>query len=132
MKSLSDCAILVVDDTEANIDILLEALGDDYDVMVAMDGEDALEMVAEETPDLVLLDVMMPGMNGFEVCQKLKASPDTTDIAVIFLSGRSEKEDMDRGQELGAIDYIIKPFDIQDVRDRVKTHLTNILGSSPD
>ena len=127
MKSLCDCNVLIVDDTETNVDMLVEALGDDYEVMVAMDGEDALEMAAEEPQDLILLDVMMPGMDGFEVCEKLKLSPETASIPVIFMTGKTDKEDRDRGMALGAIDYIFKPFDIVDVQTRIKAHLTKII-----
>ena len=74
MKELSDCSVLVVDDNEVNVDILVDALGDIYDVSVAMDGLAALEAVAENPPDLILLDVMMPGMDGYEVCEKLKSN----------------------------------------------------------
>ena len=127
MTDLSKCKVLVVDDTEANIDLLVEALGDDYELMVAMEGEETLEMVLEEPPDLILLDIMMPGMDGFEVCEKLKTIPATAQIPFIFLSGKSDKEDIDKGMELGALDYIIKPFDLTDVQDRVRKHLKNIL-----
>ena len=127
MKSLSDCNILVVDDTETNIDMLVEALGDDYEVMVAMDGEDALQMAKEEPPDLILLDVMMPGIDGFEVCEILKSSSETNSIPVIFMTGKTDKEDRDKGMQLGAIDYIFKPFDILDVQTRIKAHLTKII-----
>ena len=128
MKELSDCIILVVDDTEANVDILVDSLGDDYDVMVAMDGEEALEMVAEERPDLILLDIMMPGMDGFKVCEQLKSHPSTCDIPIIFLTGKTDPADQDRGMQLGAMDYIFKPFDIPDVQERVKKHLTQIVS----
>ncbi|MCG8614895.1 MAG: response regulator [Desulfobacterales bacterium] len=130
MKDLSDCVVLVVDDTEANVDMLVEALGDDYDVMVAMDGEETLEMVEEERPDLILLDIMMPVMDGFEVCERLKADEATRDIPVIFLTGKADPEDKEKGMALGAIDYIIKPFDIPDVQARVKTHLEKIAGQA--
>lgn len=131
MKDLADCIVLVVDDTEANIDMLVEALGDDYEVMVAMDGEDALEMVEEEPPDLILMDIMMPGMDGFEACEKLKSDPATSGIPVIFLTGMTDQADKDRGMKLGAIDYIFKPFDLPDVQERVKTHLTAIIENTP-
>ena len=72
MKDLSECTVLIVDDTETNIDILLDTLGEDYDIAVAMDGESALEAVEEEPPDLILLDIMMPDIDGFEVCKQLK------------------------------------------------------------
>ncbi len=127
MKELSDCVVLVVDDTEANVDMLVESLGDDYDVMVAMDGEETLEMVEEERPDLILLDIMMPGMDGFEVCEQLKSDTATRDIPVIFLTGMTDQADREKAMALGAIDYIIKPFDIPDVQERVKKHLEQII-----
>jgi len=124
MTDLSECKVLVVDDTEANVDILVETLGSDYDVSVAMDGETALEDIADEKPDLILLDIMMPGMDGYEVCQRLKANRKTRDIPIIFLTAKSEVGDETKGLELGAVDYIVKPFSPQIVEARVKTHLT--------
>ncbi len=115
--------ILVVDDEETNIDILLEALGEDYDVSVAMDGEGALENVEEEQPDLILLDVMMPGMDGYEVCQKLKADSNTSQIPIIFISGKDSVEEKNKGLESGAVDYITKPFNASQVLDTVKKHI---------
>lgn len=128
MKDVSQCIVLVVDDTETNVEILLEALGDICEVMVAVDGEDALETAAQERPDLILLDILMPDMDGFEVCEKLKADAATTDIPVVFLTGMSDSADRERGMALGALDYILKPFDIPDVRDRVRDHLEKIAG----
>jgi DNA-binding response OmpR family regulator len=115
--------VLVVDDTEANIDILVETLGDDYEVSVALDGREALEMVAEERPGLILLDVMMPEMDGYEVCRRLKADEATQDIPVLFITALSEAEDEARGLGLGAIDYITKPFNPAIVKARVRNHL---------
>ena len=111
--------VLVVDDTESNIDILVEALGDDYEVSVAMDGEEALEVVGDEPPDLILLDIMMPGMDGLEVCRQLKAETATRDIPVIFVTAMDEGGDMDKGLELGATDYITKPLDPREVHCKV-------------
>jgi putative two-component system response regulator len=116
--------ILVVDDTETNVDILVEALDSDYDVSVAMDGPGALEFVDEQVPDLILLDIMMPGMNGYEVIQKLKNDRKSMDIPVIFLSALTELKNKTKGFELGAVDYITKPFEIMEVKARVNTHLT--------
>jgi two-component system, sensor histidine kinase and response regulator len=124
MDNLSNCTLLIVDDTEANIDILVESLGDDYELSVAMDGESALEIVNEDKPDLVLLDIMMPGMDGYEVCSALKANPDTNEIPIIFLTAATNIESKTKGFELGAVDYITKPFEIQEVKSRVKTHLS--------
>ncbi len=98
--------ILIVDDTETNIDILSNVLEESYDVSVAMDGESALELVHTDPPDLILLDIMMPGMDGYEVCRRLKADEKTKDIPIIFVTAMGEIEDETKGFELGALDYI--------------------------
>ncbi len=123
MKYLSECTILIVDDSELNIDILVEALGNDYDVSVAMDGESALDSVSDDLPDLILLDIMMPGIDGYTVCERLKESEETKNIPVIFLTAMTEEKDETRGLELGAIDYITKPINPSIVRARVKNNL---------
>ena len=123
MKELSDCTVLVVDDTEANVDILVDTLGESYDVSVAMDGQTALEAVAEDPPDLILLDVMMPGMDGYEVCERLKANKKTRGIPVIFVTAKVEVADEIRGFGSGAVDYITKPISPPVVKARVATHL---------
>ncbi len=116
--------ILLVDDTPANIQIALAILKDLYQVRVATNGARALELAAvEPVPDLVLLDVVMPGIDGFEVCTRLKASPATRDIPVIFLTGQTEIEDETRGFEVGGVDYIHKPFSPAVMKARVHTHL---------
>lgn len=116
--------ILVVDDTPANIQIALAILKDLYQVKVATNGAKALELAAAEpAPDLILLDVMMPGMDGFEVCTHLKATSATRDIPVIFVTGQTEIEDETRGFEVGGVDYIHKPFSPAVVKARVHTHL---------
>lgn len=112
-------SVLVVDDTETNIDILVDTLGDDYDVRVALDGEEALENVAHEKPDLILLDIMMPGMDGYAVCEQLKKDPATRDIPIIFLTAMTEEENEAKGLELGAVDYVTKPFSPALVKARV-------------
>jgi len=124
MSELSNMRIMVVDDTEANIDILVETLADDYKVSVAMDGESALEDIKINIPDLILLDVMMPDMDGYEVCRHLKADPQTRDIPIIFVTAKSEESDETKGLDMGAVDYITKPFSPPIVQARVKTHLT--------
>ncbi len=125
MSDLSECTLLVVDDTATNIDILVETLsGITNDIAVAMDGASALEIAQESPPDLILLDIMMPGMDGYEVCRCLKAAPTLRDIPVIFVTAMSEIENKTQGFELGAVDYITKPFEVVEVRARVKTHLT--------
>ena len=96
--------ILIVDDTPANLDVLVEILKPDYRTKVAISGEKALELVlAVAPPDLILLDIMMPGMSGYEVCQRLKANPTTRNIPVIFVTAMSEVEDETRGLELGGL-----------------------------
>ena len=91
MRQVSSGTVMIVDDTETNIDILVEALGGDFDLRVAMDGETALEAIADEPPDLILLDIMMPGMDGYEVCSRLKSAPETRDIPVVFLTAIDRK-----------------------------------------
>ncbi|SLM28306.1 putative Stage II sporulation E [Desulfamplus magnetovallimortis] len=120
---LSDFIVMIVDDTETNIDVLVDTLGDYYDVRVAMDGETALEDIEEEKPDLILLDIMMPGMDGYQVCEKLKSNPETSNIPVIFLTAMSEVQDEARGLALGAVDYVIKPFSPALVKARVKNQI---------
>lgn len=115
--------ILVVDDTPANIDLLVEILKDDYQVKAAVDGERALQSVEADPPDLILLDVMMPGMDGYEVCQRLKADEQTRDIPVIFVTAKSDTEDETRGLDLGAVDYVTKPVSAPIVRARIRNHL---------
>lgn len=115
--------ILIVDDTEMNLRILISALGDVYDVSVATDGFSAFELLEEELPDLILLDIMMPGMNGYEVCERLKADPRTAYIPIIFLTALTEIKAKSKGFEVGAVDYITKPFDIVEVKARVNTHV---------
>jgi len=115
--------ILIVDDTEVNIDILVEFLGDTYDVSTAPDGFAALESVAANPPDLILLDIMMPGLDGFGVCAKLKGDAATSDIPIIFVTTLSDMATESRGFDLGAADFITKPFSSAVVRARVKNHL---------
>jgi len=115
--------ILIVEDARANIDLLLGTFGDQYTVSVALDGQSALKIVETVNPDLILLDVMMPGMDGFEVCAKLKDNPATRDIPVIFLTGLNEDVDEEKGLRLGAADYITKPFHPGVVKARVRNHL---------
>ena len=116
--------ILVVDDMPENLILMSSLLKDDYKVKVANGGEKALKIaVSDSPPDLILLDVMMPGMDGYEVCRRLKCDPGTMNIPVIFLTARSEVEDEKKGLELGAVDYITKPISPPIVMARVKNHL---------
>jgi sigma-B regulation protein RsbU (phosphoserine phosphatase) len=117
-------SILIVDDTPINLGVISGALKDSYRTKVATNGEKALSIASgEEKPDLILLDVMMPGMDGYEVCRRLKANPDTRDIPVIFLTGQTGTDDETKGFEVGAVDYIHKPFSEAVVKARVRTHL---------
>src|SRR6185295_6695973 len=117
--------VLVVDDAPANIRLVNEILHKTYTVRVATNGAKALELATGSPhPDLILLDVVMPGMDGYEVCTHLKSDPATRDIPVIFLTGQTEITDETRGFETGAVDYIHKPFSAAVVAARVRTHLT--------
>jgi DNA-binding response OmpR family regulator len=129
MKELSNCTVLVVDDTEANIDILVAALDSEYEISVAMDGESTLEIVNTDPPDLILLDIMMPGIDGYEVCSRLKSKPETRGIPIIFITAMDEIENKTKGLELGAVDYITKPFETMEVKARVKTHLSLMIAN---
>jgi serine phosphatase RsbU (regulator of sigma subunit) len=116
--------ILVVDDTPLNISVITGALKDTYRTKVATSGAKALAIAAgSEKPDLILLDVMMPEMDGYEVCRRLKADPATREIPVIFLTAQTEAEDETRGFQAGAVDYVHKPFSPAVVKARVHTHL---------
>ncbi len=116
--------ILIVDDEFANINILVEILKSDYRIAVAKNGKEALKLaISNHPPDLVLLDIMMPEIDGYEVCERLKSSAGTSDIPVIFITARGLEEDETRGFEAGAVDYITKPVKPGIVRSRVKTHL---------
>jgi CheY-like chemotaxis protein len=116
--------ILIVDDMPANIKILGQLLRVQYDVRIATGGEKALAVAGSDSPpDLVLLDIMMPGMDGYEVCRRLKTDSRLKDIPVIFITAKGEVEDETKGFEIGAVDYIIKPFSPSIVMARVRTHL---------
>jgi putative two-component system response regulator len=116
--------VLVVDDTPDNLSLMSALLKDQYKVKVANNGEKALKIVqGDSPPDLILLDIMMPGLSGYDVCQQLKADPDTRDIPIIFLTAMTAIEDEKRGLELGAVDYITKPISPPIVLARVDTHL---------
>jgi putative two-component system response regulator len=116
--------VLIVDDTPDNIALMSSLLKGIYHTKVAIDGEKALQIVFSGDPvDLILLDIMMPGIDGYEVCRRLKADPRSAEIPVIFLTARTETEDEQKGFELGAVDFIIKPVSPPLVTARVKTHL---------
>ena len=116
--------ILVVDDVASNVQILGEVLMEDYNVVAATDGETALVLAAQdEKPDLIILDVLMNDLNGYDVCTRLKANAATRHIPVIFVTELNDEINEERGLELGAVDYIQKPFSPAVVRARVKIHL---------
>lgn len=117
--------VLIVDDTPANVALLAESLGNHgLSVMVAQDGEEAVERAQFALPDLILLDVMMPGQGGFETCRRLKASPETRDIPVIFMTALSDISDKMTAYSVGGVDYVTKPFHTDEVLARVNAHLT--------
>ncbi|MBF4989027.1 two-component system response regulator [Methylophilus sp. 14] len=116
--------ILIVDDEPLNLKVLKQVLQDNYRLSFAKNGMDALELVKKEKPSLILLDVMMPGMTGFEVCRQLKSDPETNTIPVIFVTALAEEADESEGFAVGGVDYINKPISPALVRARVKTHLS--------
>jgi len=116
--------ILIVDDTETNIDILLELLGNEYDILVALDGEGALEIVHEDSKiDLILLDIMMPNMDGYEVCSILKKNENSQDIPVIFITAKTDEDSIEKAYDVGGIDYITKPFKPRELLARIRTQI---------
>ena len=123
MKNLSDCRVLLVDDAKANLDILVEGLKADHKLSLAMNGEMALQIAARTPPDLVLLDIMMPGMDGYEVCRRMREMPETADVPIMFLSSLEEVRNKTRGFEAGANDYLTKPFEMLEVKARVRSLL---------
>ena len=122
MNKPPNTRILVVDDEPQNIRLLqIRLQADGYTVLAANSGQEALELVQAEAPDLILLDIMMPGMNGFEVCQQLRAEESTQFIPVVMVTALAEKEDRIRAIEAGADDFISKPFDSHEVLARVRS-----------
>jgi putative two-component system response regulator len=115
--------VLIVDDNATNIDLLVNTLKDEYRLGIAKRGATALEYAAKYHPDLVLLDIMMPEMDGYEVCARLKTAPDTGSIPIIFITAMSETVNKTKGFALGAVDYITKPFHAAEVKARVQAHL---------
>lgn len=115
--------ILIVEDNVTNVEILLNSLKDNYTVRVAVDGERALKTIDRRIPDLVLLDVMLPGMDGFELCQRLKGDSRTRHVPVIFLTGCCTPQDRLLGFNAGGSDFLTKPFDMAEVKTRIRQHL---------
>lgn len=123
-REIKPQTVLIVDDEPANISLLNEVLKTDYRIMVAKDGKRAL-LVAQSNPppDLILLDIVMPELDGYEVLKRLKADEDTKNIPIIFVTSKDKDEDETKGLEMGAVDYIHKPFNPTVVKARVKAHL---------
>lgn len=120
--------ILIVDDVPANIESLAAVFLDDYELTITTNGQDAVEIAVSEHPDLILLDIIMPKMNGYEVCETLKRNPITQDIPIIFITAKGDEQDEAKGLALGAVDYIPKPFSPAIVKARVKNHLELVMA----
>ncbi len=125
IKDIKDSVILVVDDNPTNLGVLFDYLDSfGFEVLLVQDGEKALKVFESDCPDIILLDIIMPGSDGFEICRRLKANDRTKDIPVIFMSALTEMIDKIKGFEMGAVDYITKPFQQEEVLARLKAHLT--------
>ena len=120
---INEKTILIVDDTELNIEVLMELLDDEYDLLAATNGEDALEMLEDEKVDLILLDIMMPNMDGYEVCKRLKSNANTKDIPVLFITAKTDEDSIAMAYDVGGIDYITKPFMAREVQSRISSHI---------
>src|SRR5215470_18071671 len=123
MKNLSECRVLLVDDAKANLDILVEGLKSEHKLSLALNGPMALQIAARMPPDFVLLDIVMPGLDGYEVCRRLRQMPETAEVPIMFLSSLEEVQSKTRGFEAGANDYLTKPFDMLEVKARVRSLL---------
>jgi sigma-B regulation protein RsbU (phosphoserine phosphatase) len=123
VKDLSESRVLIVDDVKDNIDVLVEALRGEYKLSVALDGAAALRSVEKSPPDLVLLDIMMPGLDGYEVCRQLRARESTREVPVMFLSALEDVRNKTQGFEVGGTDYLTKPFEVLEVKARVRSLL---------
>ncbi len=116
--------LLIIDDIETNVNTLMELLDDKYDILASLDGQSGLELAQEEKIDLILLDIMMPGIDGFEVCRRLKSNPRTQDIPVIFITADNHESSIEKAYDIGGVDYITKPFKAREVLSRINTHLS--------
>jgi putative two-component system response regulator len=117
--------ILIIDDDPLNLKLLKARLAlEGYETITAANGEEGLQKCLREKPDLILLDIMMPGISGFDVCGKLKALPETRSIPILFITSLSSPEDRKRGFAVGAADYITKPLDMKTLRNSVRNHLS--------
>ncbi|MBT4092134.1 MAG: response regulator [Deltaproteobacteria bacterium] len=125
----SDFKVLIVDDDSMNIDILKDDLEEEYIVDSADSGEDALELIPDFMPDVVLLDIMMSGIDGYEVCRRIRANTLYDNMKIILISGRAMDDERQKGFEVGADDYITKPFDVDDVEAKI-LHLRQLKAQS--
>lgn len=119
---MEDKTILIVDDTKENVDILMGLL-DGFDLLVALDGETAVDIALEESVDLILMDIMMPGIDGFKTCAFLKEDERTRDIPIIFITVKSDEDSIEKAYDAGGVDYVTKPFKPKELLARVNTHL---------
>ncbi|RLC07063.1 MAG: hypothetical protein DRI57_26335 [Deltaproteobacteria bacterium] len=123
-KSQENPLILIVDDAPVNLQVLSGLLtGANYEIAAAIDGEEAISVASHVFPDIILLDIIMPGLDGYEVCKRLKARPQTKDIPIIFLTAKTEPEDIMEGFQIGGADYVTKPFNSKELLTKVHTHL---------
>ena len=122
-KDTDKRTLLIVDDTAENIDVLRSILVDKYKIKAAINGEKAIDLAIKQPPDLILLDVMMPGIDGYQVCQQLQKHPSTCNVPIIFVTAKNSDDDEEYGLSLGAVDYITKPIRPAIVRSRISTHL---------
>jgi len=130
---MNRCRILSIDDNPDNNEIIQEILCDDYEVRIASSGEEGLEVASEFKPHLILLDIMMPGIDGYETCRRIKADPTLKDTIVIMVSAKELVDDKVEGYEVGAYDYITKPFSEEDLKDSVEYFLNkDAYVASPD
>jgi two-component system, sensor histidine kinase and response regulator len=125
MAELTKTLVLIVDDVQTNIEFITEIVGtlENTEIYGVNNGQQTFDFVSKRKPDLILLDVSMPKMDGYEVCSRIKADPRYSDISIIFLTARVQKEDIVKGFDVGAVDYIIKPFNMSELLSRVKTHI---------
>ena len=123
MKELSDCRVLIVDDVKANVDVLVQALSGEYKLSAALGGQQALDAVSRAQPDLILLDIVMPDIDGYEICRRLRAAEATRELPIMFLSSLEDVKDKAHGFEVGGNDYLTKPFEILEVKARVRSLL---------
>jgi len=124
---LTGAKILIVDDVPANLDVIYKSLrSESYQVLAAINGKTALEVVAQEHPDLILLDVLMPDLDGYEVCRRLKADPELQDIPIIFISAQDESDGASRAFQVGGSDYITKPIQREELLTRIRLHLERL------